>query len=56
MKLNVRIEQYLSANSGTFTYGQIAQLFETSARAVGSCMKAIAKRNIAVTERVVFSK
>lgn len=54
MKLNKLIEIFLATNDGIFTYGELATEFGTSARGVGSAMKAIGKRNMQLTERVVM--
>jgi len=57
MKLNQKIELHLVQNPGTvFSYKQIAEVFQTGCRAVGSAMKAIGKRNSEICNRVVFSR
>lgn len=53
IKLNHEVEAYLTSNMRPHTYSQIAALFNTSARGIGSCMRAIGKRNIQITNFVV---
>lgn len=56
IKLNHEVEAYLTSNMRVHTYGQLAEFFKTSARGIGSCMRAIGKRNLAITNFVVKSK
>lgn len=56
LKLNQRIEIFLIQNQRTvYSYKEIADIFETVPRGVGSAMRAIGKRNFDVTNRVVYS-
>lgn len=55
IKLNHEVEAFLTSNQSPISYGRLATMFNTGARAIGSCMRAIAKRNPEITRLVIKS-